>query len=144
MLVMWARLVELAESIRGTKTVSYFLDCLCINQNDAELKQAGIDSIGAYLRNSDSMLVLWSPEYFTRLWCCFELAVFMEKSTNAEFKSLLQNSVAEMRPTSVGAARDLQENTSPTEINNEETAPARIAAVATGVRKERKLRFMIS
>ncbi|CAE8604514.1 unnamed protein product [Polarella glacialis] len=38
-----------------------------------------------------------------------------------------------MRPTSVGAARDLQQNTSPTEINNEVTAPGRIAAVATGV-----------
>ncbi|CAE8621963.1 unnamed protein product [Polarella glacialis] len=38
-----------------------------------------------------------------------------------------------MRPTSVGAARDLQQNTSPTEINNEVTAPARIAAVATGI-----------
>ncbi|CAE8634145.1 unnamed protein product [Polarella glacialis] len=131
-LIIWARLVELAESTRGTK-VSYFLDCLCINQGDAELKQVGIDSIGAYLQNSDSMLVLWGPEYFTRLWCCFELAVFMEKSTNSEFKSLLQNSVAEVRPTSVGAARDLQQNTSPTEINNEVTAPARIAAVTTGV-----------
>ncbi|CAE8653019.1 unnamed protein product [Polarella glacialis] len=131
-LVMWARLVELAESTRGTK-VSYFLDCLCINQGDAELKQLGIDSIGAYLRNSDSMLVLWAPAYFTRLWCCFELAIFMEESTDAEFKSRLQNSVAEMRPTSVGAARDLQQNTSPTEINNEVTAPARIAAVATGI-----------
>ncbi|CAE8581905.1 unnamed protein product [Polarella glacialis] len=128
-LVMWTRLAELAKSTRGAK-VSCFLDCLCINQSDAALKQAGIDSIGAYLRNSDSMLVLWGPEYFTRLWRCFELAVFMEKSTNIEFKSLLQNSLAEMRPTSVDAARDLQWNTSPSEINNEETAPVRITAVA--------------
>ncbi|CAE8605173.1 unnamed protein product [Polarella glacialis] len=142
---MWSRLAELAKSTRGTK-VSCFLDCLCINQGDAELKQAGIDSIGAYLRNSDSMLVLWAPEYFTRLWCCFELAVFMEKSTNVEFKSLLQNSLAEVRPTSVGAARDLQRNTSPSEINNEETAPARIAAVATtaqGTRNETHDRKLI-
>ncbi|CAE8600670.1 unnamed protein product [Polarella glacialis] len=144
-LVMWTRLAELAKSTRGTK-VSCFLDCLCINQSDAELKQVGIDSIGAYLRNSDSMLVLWGPEYFTRLWCCFELAVFMEKSTNVEFKSLLQNSLAEMRPTSVGAARDLQRNTSPSEMNNEETAPARIAAVATaaqGTRNETHDRKLI-
>ncbi|CAE8727087.1 unnamed protein product, partial [Polarella glacialis] len=146
-LVMWARLVELAKSTRGTK-VSCFLDCLCINQGDAVLKQAGIDSIGAYLRNSDSMLVLWAPEYFTRLWCCFELAVFLEKSTNVECKSLLQNSLAEMGPTSAGAAGDLQRNTSPSEINHEETAPARIAAVATtaqGTRNEthdRKLRMI--
>ncbi|CAE8628471.1 unnamed protein product [Polarella glacialis] len=144
-LVMWTRLAELAKSTRGTK-VSCFLDCLCINQSDAELKQAGIDSIGASLRNSDSMLVLWGPEYFTRLWCCFELAVFMEKSTNVEFKSLLQNSLAEMRPTSVGPARDLQRNTSPSEINNEETAPARITVVAMtaqGTRNETHDRKLI-
>ncbi|CAE8628530.1 unnamed protein product [Polarella glacialis] len=129
-LVTWARLCDLAESTRKGTQASYFLDCLCINQNDAELKQVGIDSIGAYLRNSDSMLVLWSPEYFTRLWCCFELAVFLEKSTNAGLKSLLQNSYAEMKHASVGAMLDLRRNSSPTEINNEETVPARIA-VAT-------------
>ncbi|CAE8706256.1 unnamed protein product [Polarella glacialis] len=134
-LVMWARLVELAESTRSTRA-SYFLDCLCINQSDAALKQAGIDSIGAYLRNSDSMLVLWSPEYFTRLWCCFELAVFLEKSTNVELKSLLQNSYTEMRHASVGAMLDLRRNSSPTEINNEETVPARMA-VATSAHKTR-------
>ncbi|CAE8648910.1 unnamed protein product [Polarella glacialis] len=86
-LIMWARLIDLAEST-STK-VSYFFDRLCINQSDAELKQAGIDSIGAYLRNSDSMLVLWAPEYFTRLWCVFELAVFLERTqmqnSNASF-----------------------------------------------------------
>ncbi|CAE8585074.1 unnamed protein product [Polarella glacialis] len=134
-LVMWARLLDLAESIGSTK-VSYFFDRLCINQGDAELKQAGIDSIGAYLRNSDSMLVLWSPEYFTRLWCCFELAVFLEKSTNAKFNSLLQNSYADMEQAGVGAMLDLPPNSSPTEINNEETVPARIA-VATSAHRMR-------
>ncbi|CAE8669539.1 unnamed protein product [Polarella glacialis] len=134
-LVMWARLFDLAESIRSTK-VFYFFDRLSINQGDAELKQAGIDSIGAYLRNSDSMLVLWAPEYFTRLWCVFELAVFLEKSTNAEFKSLLQNSYAEMRQASVGAILDLRRNSPPTGMNNEETVPARIA-VATSAHKTR-------
>ncbi|CAE8740629.1 unnamed protein product, partial [Polarella glacialis] len=132
-LVTWARLFDLAESTRGTK-ISYFFDRLCINQSDAELKQAGIDSIGSYLRNSDSMLVLWSPEYFTRLWCCFELAVFLEKSTNAEFKSLLQNSYAEMRQASLGATLDIQQNSSPTEFNNEETVLERIAVATSACR----------
>ncbi|CAE8583901.1 unnamed protein product [Polarella glacialis] len=134
-LVMWARLCDLAASTRSTK-VSYFFDRLCINQGDAELKQVGIDSIGAYLRNSDSMLVLWSPEYFTRLWCCFELAVFLEKSTNTKLNYLLQNSYAEMEQASKGALLDLRQNSSPTEINHEETVPARIVA-ATSAHKTR-------
>ncbi|CAE8715040.1 unnamed protein product [Polarella glacialis] len=134
-LVMWARLVDLAESTRGTK-FSYFFDRLCINQSDAELKQLGIDSLGTYLRNSDSMLVLWAPEYFTRLWCVFELAVFLEKSTNAEFKSRLQNSHAKGRQASMGAMLDLQRNSFAIEINNEETEPAR-TAVATSAQRTR-------
>ncbi|CAE8623546.1 unnamed protein product [Polarella glacialis] len=134
-LVTWARLFDLAESIRGTKFF-YFFDRLCINQNDAELKQVGIDSIGAYLRNSDSMLVLWAPEYFTRLWCVFELAVFLDQSTNAELKSRLQNSHAEMRQASMGAMLDLRRNSSAIEINNEEKVPARIA-VATSAQRTR-------
>ncbi|CAE8591086.1 unnamed protein product [Polarella glacialis] len=130
---MWARLVDLAESTCRAK-VSHFFDRLCINQGDAKLKQAGIDSIGAYLRNSDSMLVLWSPEYFTRLWCCFELAVFLENSTNTKLESLLQNSYTEMRQASVGAMLDLRQNSSPANINNEENVPARIA-VATSANR---------
>ncbi|CAE8604383.1 unnamed protein product [Polarella glacialis] len=82
------------------------------------------------------MLVLWSPEHFTRLWCCFELAVFLEKCTNTGLKSLLQNSYAEMKRACVGAMLDLRRNSSPTEINNEETVPARIA-VATSVHRTR-------
>ncbi|CAE8585270.1 unnamed protein product [Polarella glacialis] len=134
-LVMWARLLDLVECTKGTK-VSYFFDRLCINQGDAELKQAGIDSIGAYLRNSDSILVLWSPQYFLRLWCVFELAVFLEKSTSAEFKRLLQKSYAEMRQASVGAMLDLRRNSFPIEMNNEETVLARIA-VATSAHRTR-------
>ncbi|CAE8614751.1 unnamed protein product [Polarella glacialis] len=130
-LAMWARLLDLAQSTRGTK-VSYFFDRLCINQGDAELKQAGIDSIGAYLQNSDSMLVLWSPEYFTRLWCCFELAVFLEKSTDAKFKSLLENSCAEMGQASVGTMLDFRRNSSPTEIDNGETVPVATSEQRTG------------
>ncbi|CAE8743875.1 unnamed protein product [Polarella glacialis] len=82
------------------------------------------------------MLVLWSPEYFTRLWCCFELAVFLEKSSNAERESLLQNSYAQMRRASDGAMLDLPRNSSPTEIDNEETVPAGTAE-ATGAHKTR-------
>ena len=40
------------------------------------MKQEGIRSLGLFLRRSRKMFILWSPEYFTRLWCCFEVAAF--------------------------------------------------------------------
>lgn len=58
----------------------FFLDKLCICQSRPDLKQQGIDGIGTYLQNSDEFLILWSSEYFTRLWCCFEVAVFLRQA----------------------------------------------------------------
>ena len=55
-----------------------FLDKLCIHQTDDAIKTQGIRALGLFLRHSRKMLVLWSPEYFSRLWCCFELASFLD------------------------------------------------------------------
>ena len=46
-----------------------FLDKLCINQMDSEKKQQGILGLGAFVLRSKKLLVLWSPRYFTRMWC---------------------------------------------------------------------------
>jgi len=54
-----------------------FLDKVCIHQTDPELKAAGIRALGAYLRRSEHMLVLWGDDYFDRLWCCYELALYI-------------------------------------------------------------------
>jgi hypothetical protein len=51
---------------------------VCINQFDRDTKARGIDQIGRFLRNSEELLILWSPDYFSRLWCCFELALFLQ------------------------------------------------------------------
>jgi len=67
-----------------------FLDKLCIHQTDAKLRQLGIDALGVYLQNSRAMLMLWSPEYFTRLWCCFELGVFLKAMDEGEAKRRLE------------------------------------------------------
>ena len=54
-----------------------FLDKICIHQTDPKLKAAGIQALGAYLRNSKHMLVLWGDDYFDRLWCCYEMSLYI-------------------------------------------------------------------
>ena len=57
-----------------------FLDKLCIHQENDELKQKGILGLGAFVRKSDKLLVLWSKRTFRRLWCAYEIACFLSRS----------------------------------------------------------------
>ncbi|EER07363.1 hypothetical protein Pmar_PMAR020528 [Perkinsus marinus ATCC 50983] len=54
-----------------------FLDKCCISQTDIELKNIGIHHISSFLSRSDGLVILWSTDYFSRLWCVFELASFL-------------------------------------------------------------------
>mmetsp|Transcript_30864 Transcript_30864/g.71311 ORF Transcript_30864/g.71311 Transcript_30864/m.71311 type:complete len:576 (+) Transcript_30864:30-1757(+) len=53
-----------------------FLDTVSIHQSDSDLKERGIYGIGGCISVSKELRVLWSPPYFSRLWCIFELAAF--------------------------------------------------------------------
>ncbi|CAK9059566.1 Putative serine/threonine-protein kinase [Durusdinium trenchii] len=53
-----------------------FLDMVCIDQTDSELKERGVYGIGGWLSVSTELRILWSPPYFSRLWCVFELAAY--------------------------------------------------------------------
>ena len=53
-----------------------FLDKVCIDQVDDARKAAGIASLGAFLGSAENFVVLFSPDYFSRLWCVYELAAF--------------------------------------------------------------------
>eukprot|EP00928_Gymnodinium_smaydae_P097742 TRINITY_DN8925_c0_g1_i3.p1 TRINITY_DN8925_c0_g1~~TRINITY_DN8925_c0_g1_i3.p1 ORF type:complete len:524 (+),score=38.63 TRINITY_DN8925_c0_g1_i3:36-1607(+) len=65
------------------RPVMMFLDKLCINQTNEEEKKLGISALAGFLRNSRAMLILWSPRYFTRLWCAYELVSWFRLHENA-------------------------------------------------------------
>jgi len=69
-----------------------FLDKLCVHQVDNELKTAGMNSMGDCLQASRHLTILWSDDYFERLWCVFEIAAFAhsmrESEKSIEFKPL--------------------------------------------------------
>mmetsp|Transcript_35080 Transcript_35080/g.78672 ORF Transcript_35080/g.78672 Transcript_35080/m.78672 type:complete len:516 (-) Transcript_35080:102-1649(-) len=59
-----------------------FVDRVCIHQVDQSLKTEGVFNMGAFLKNSTSLLVLWDTTYATRLWCMFELAAFLQSHSD--------------------------------------------------------------
>ena len=60
---------------------SIFLDVICIDQEDERRKMMGILSMGASLKSSESMLVLWDSSYVHRLWCVWEPLMNMAEFT---------------------------------------------------------------
>jgi len=56
---------------------SLFLDKICIDQDNATEKREGIKSLSAFLNSSNSLIILWSSTYFSRLWCVLELTTWL-------------------------------------------------------------------
>eukprot|EP00928_Gymnodinium_smaydae_P063183 TRINITY_DN4684_c0_g1_i1.p1 TRINITY_DN4684_c0_g1~~TRINITY_DN4684_c0_g1_i1.p1 ORF type:complete len:580 (+),score=39.59 TRINITY_DN4684_c0_g1_i1:78-1817(+) len=65
---------------------SIFFDKLCIHQTDTYLKMRGIQSLGAYLLRSKDMLIMWDQTYFERVWCVFEIAVFLALNPGGQIR----------------------------------------------------------
>ena len=61
-----------------------FIDSICIPQDDEVLKARCIQGLGTFLAKSEQLVVLWSPQYSRRLWCCYELGFFLLKKRKAE------------------------------------------------------------
>ena len=72
-LAFWQRI---RRALKGAETL-VFLDRLCIAQHDDGLKRQGILNLGGILAKSRRLIVLWSPRYFSRTWCTFEIASFL-------------------------------------------------------------------
>ena len=62
-----------------------FLDLLCIDQEDPKRKTAGILNLGACLKNSQQLLVIWDENFCERLWCMFELAAYLRSHETTHF-----------------------------------------------------------
>ncbi|CAE7909368.1 hypothetical protein AK812_SmicGene24804 [Symbiodinium microadriaticum] len=80
----WERLCTLCGAVGYYLTLllwrqrtKIFLDIACINQTDPQEKAEGLISLGAFLKNSRSLLVLWDTTLVSRLWCIFEMAAFL-------------------------------------------------------------------
>merc|ERR1719504_458999 len=57
--------------------MAVFLDKTCIHQTDINLQTAGIRKLGAFLRRSRCMVVLYGEQYLQKLWTVYELASFL-------------------------------------------------------------------
>ena len=57
-----------------------FLDKACISQESTETMTEGISNLHVFLQRSKRLVILWSPDYFTRLWCTWEVAVYVKQS----------------------------------------------------------------
>jgi len=55
-----------------------WVDKLCVEQGSEEKKSRTIKGLPAIVSSSTEMLVLWDRTYFERLWCNFELSVFIK------------------------------------------------------------------
>ena len=63
-------------------------------QDTNETKAAGTESFGRFLELCDGMIAIVSKEYFTRLWCVYELATFCKNNRESLDERLLLLSIA--------------------------------------------------
>eukprot|EP00440_Ansanella_granifera_P037359 gb/GFBE01040532.1/.p1 GENE.gb/GFBE01040532.1/~~gb/GFBE01040532.1/.p1 ORF type:complete len:557 (+),score=76.24 gb/GFBE01040532.1/:1-1671(+) len=61
-----------------------FVDKLCIDQMDRAKKMKGIRQLAGFLVHSDRFVICWSRQYFTRLWCLFELAGWLHQNRSLQ------------------------------------------------------------
>eukprot|EP00928_Gymnodinium_smaydae_P003629 TRINITY_DN11291_c0_g2_i1.p1 TRINITY_DN11291_c0_g2~~TRINITY_DN11291_c0_g2_i1.p1 ORF type:complete len:511 (+),score=26.94 TRINITY_DN11291_c0_g2_i1:61-1593(+) len=79
-----------------------FLDKICIHQTDPDLKAAGIQSLGAFLKRSENLLVLWGEDYFDRLWCSYELALYIRLNGTSAVRIMPIDSAAFLTALALG------------------------------------------
>eukprot|EP00929_Paragymnodinium_shiwhaense_P036914 TRINITY_DN19733_c0_g1_i2.p1 TRINITY_DN19733_c0_g1~~TRINITY_DN19733_c0_g1_i2.p1 ORF type:complete len:381 (+),score=17.53 TRINITY_DN19733_c0_g1_i2:52-1194(+) len=83
--IVWAFVMVFGQHLKALIGIrrKVFLDKLCIHQTDVDKKTAGILGLAGFLRASRRLVVLWSPRYFSRLWCSYELAAWCHLHSSA-------------------------------------------------------------
>eukprot|EP00927_Polykrikos_kofoidii_P032051 TRINITY_DN27416_c0_g1_i1.p1 TRINITY_DN27416_c0_g1~~TRINITY_DN27416_c0_g1_i1.p1 ORF type:complete len:598 (+),score=81.20 TRINITY_DN27416_c0_g1_i1:137-1930(+) len=61
----------------GLKDPKVFLDKTCIHQVDASIQRRGILKLGAFIRKSDEMVILYTDVYLKKLWTVYEVASYL-------------------------------------------------------------------
>ena len=69
------------------KTQMCFLDVACIHQDELDMFERGLYSIGGCLSVAKELRVLYSPEYLSSLWCWFELVGFRKANPEGKLVS---------------------------------------------------------
>ena len=59
-----------------------FVDKFCINQHDGELQRSGLVSLRQFLARSQNLVCVIDDQYFSRLWCLIEIALYIKARKN--------------------------------------------------------------
>eukprot|EP00927_Polykrikos_kofoidii_P003034 TRINITY_DN11206_c0_g1_i3.p1 TRINITY_DN11206_c0_g1~~TRINITY_DN11206_c0_g1_i3.p1 ORF type:complete len:608 (+),score=105.50 TRINITY_DN11206_c0_g1_i3:56-1879(+) len=54
-----------------------FLDKTCIHQVDKDIQRRGLLKLGAFIRKSDEMVILYTDVYLRKLWTVYEVASYL-------------------------------------------------------------------
>ena len=67
-----------------TKSKKVWFDKYCVHQSDDSTQAVGLVRVPAYLKCSKKLICVFDSEYVNRLWCIFELAVYMQVRPNPD------------------------------------------------------------
>ena len=83
LLLLWPFLMFLGTYLFGHLLCPrrFWIDQVCVHPSDPEVKSRTLQAIPAFVAQSKQMLVIWDDTYWQRLWCNYEVAVYVKASS---------------------------------------------------------------